>query len=249
MLKKNQLTASPACIPKLELEPLLKTYSELGFKNFEIFTNWVESTFDWTKDPEEYLKLAQRFGIKYTSLHLPKMSREETGSLQNSVKAAVFAEALGAEVVIFKADTVEDYIEYTSEFLDQIQDLSVTPVITNHSGTAITLLEDYIKVMDGVNDERLKALLEVGHFHVNDVEWKAGYEYVKDRLALVHIKDIIGKESVKYGTGEVDLPGLFHTLDQDGYKGQIVVEVEKKPQEIAIEHLKEGLRYFDSYFQ
>lgn len=249
MLKKSQLTASPACIPSMKIEELLETYSEMGFTNFEIFTDWVESAFDWNKDPAYYLKLGQKYGIKFTSLHLPKVSQEESGSLEESVKAAVFAEALGVEVVIFKAKTIEDYIEFAGEFLDRIGGLSVKTVFTNHAGTAVSSLEDCIKVTEGVGDERLKALLEVGHFHVSGVKWSEGYEYEKGRVELVHIKDIIGKESVEYGTGEVDLPGLFNTLDQDGYQGQFVVEVEKKPVEVAKEHLIKGLNYFEAYFE
>src|SRR5690554_5839924 len=134
MLRKEQLTASPACFPTLQLELVLQIFRDVGFKSFEPFADWAASAFDWRKGPEEYLKLGRKYGLRYTSVHLPTVRSDEADSLDHSVKAAFFAQELGAAVVIFKAKTVEDYIQNAVQFLDRTEQLSIVPVITNHSG-------------------------------------------------------------------------------------------------------------------
>ncbi len=61
--------------------------------------------------------------------------------------------------------------------------------------------------------KRLLTLPEVGHFHSADVGWREAAEALGDSVALVHIKDQIGRQSVPFGTGEIDLPGLFRFFD------------------------------------
>ena len=81
-------------------------------------------------------------------------------------------------------------------FLDAIEGLGVTPVVQNHSGTAVSSLADAREVHEGIADGRMKALLEVGHFHAAGVLWPDACDYLGDRIVLVHVKDQVGKQSV-----------------------------------------------------
>ena len=52
-------------------------------------------------------------------------------------------------------------------------------------------------------------------------------------------------EPVPFGTGEVDLPGLFKHLQQIGYQGRIVVEMDKRPDpENTLKYLADAIPYF-----
>lgn len=237
----NKLVGSPTYAPKMSVEEILSVCAQADLRYFEIMTSWVHSAFDINKDPQHYLTLGQRFQIDYTSLHLPPIDDDMT--LDNAVKAAQFAQELGVRVVIFKAKSIDLYLQTASRFLDAIDNLDLTTVITNHAGSPIATLEDYDRVLAGVDDPRLKALLEVGHFQVVGVSWGEACAALGDRIALVHIKDIREGQPVPYGSGEVDFAGLLRCLKQMGYTGEIVFELEKVPPEQIRQQLHEGLAY------
>lgn len=245
----SPFVGSPACIPQMSLEEILPAYAALGFRKFEAFTSWCQSRLDIDADPEEYRDLAARHGIAFTSLHLPPVNDETETSLARAVKAARFAEALGADMVLFKADSRRNYIRAARPFLDALDSggIRVTPVLQNHAGTAISTLADFWEVIKGIADDRMKTLLEVGHFQRIGVSWREGYDLLGDSIALVHINEIRGTESVPYGTGSVDFPGLMQHLRRVGYAGNIVVELELETRdrdtERTLQYLGEAMNY------
>lgn len=241
----HNLVASPVFDPLMELEPMLRICSQIGFRKYEIMTSWVKAAFDLCKGTQHYLNLAQTYGITYTSLHLPPVQAENpTITLQRAIDYAVFAHQLDVGVVIFKAESQALYIQHARQFLDAVAALGLTTVITNHASTPISTLQDYQTVLDGVGDERLKALLEIGHFYKVGVDWEQAYDFLKGRVALVHIKEMQDDKPVApYGTGEVAFADLFRRLQADGYTGDYVVELEKVPQEQAVSLLEQSVAY------
>ena len=100
---------------------------------------------------------------------------------------------------------------------------------------------DYRQVLDGIDDPRMQAVLEVGHFHSAGVRWQDGYDLLAGRIALVHIKDQVGPKPVPFGTGEIDLPEIFERLSADGYAGDVVVEMELEAD--VLKHYADGVEY------
>lgn len=245
----DRLVASPACVPQWTLEEILPAYAELGFRNFEAFTSWCKSALNFDHDPSHYRELAQRHGLRITSMHLPPVKDDLETTLPQAVRAAAFAQALGAEVVLFKADTQENYIRAARPFLDalQPQQIAVTPVLQNHRGSAISTLDDFSRVLRGVNDPRMKTLLEVGHFQRVGTAWREACDLLGDSIALVHINEIKDAQSVPYGEGEVDFAGLFAHLRAVNYTGRIVVELELSTRDAdpqrTLTCLRQGLAY------
>lgn len=239
----DRLIASPCCNPEKELDEVLAAYSMLGFRRFEVFTTWAKSAFDIDRDPEFYLDAGRRHGMSFVSFHLPPVTDDLDASLARSIHAARFAKSIGASIVLFKAASRDLYIRAAKPFLDAIQGLDLTPVLQNHYGSPISSLSDFHEVLEGIDDARMKALLEVGHFHSAGVLWREGYELLKGRIALVHIKDQIGRESVPYGKGEIDLSGLFKHLIKEGYAGDYVIEMEVNDRENTLTYLSEAVEY------
>lgn len=240
----SNIAISPCCHPRLPYEQALTAYADLGYRKFELFTSWATAAVDWQSPPATVRAPAERCGMTFSSLHLPAIRGDavEEG-VADAVAATRFAADLHAPVVLFKADTRETYIEAAGAYLNAIEGLPVRPVLQNHAGTAISTLDDFRMVLDGINDARMHALLEVGHFHAVGVSWREGYELLKGRLALVHIKDMLGKQSVPFGSGEVDLPGLFTQLTADGYAGDYVVEMEVQDEENTLVYLAQAREY------
>lgn len=245
---RQRLVSSPCCLPKAPLEQVLPAYAALGFGKFEVFTDWAAAAFDVDRDPAFYLDQAQRCGMRFTSLHLPKVTGDFAPSLDRAIQGVRFAKALGVEVVLFKADTRDNYVRAAKAVLDACEEAGLTAVVQNHAGTAITSLEDYREVLDRIADDRLKGLFEVGHFHKAGVLWHAGYELLRGRIALVHIKDMRDGEPVPFGAGEIDFSGLFRQLHRDGYAGDFVVEIEKAG-ERTLEYLASAIPFLTAIMQ
>lgn len=225
-LTMESFAASPCSNPELDLDQTLSRYAALGYRKFEAFTSWAKSALDFTLEPEFYLAKARKCGMQFTSMHLPPINDDLEGSLAKAVAAAEFAKAIGASVVLFKASSRANYIAAGRRFLDATEGLGITPVLQNHFGTPISSLADFREVIEGINDPRMKTLLEVGHFHTAGVLWRDGWELLRESVALVHIKDQLGRTPVPFGQGEVDLVGLFRHMTSVGYPGNYVVEME-----------------------
>ncbi|KPK80538.1 MAG: hypothetical protein AMJ81_11910 [Phycisphaerae bacterium SM23_33] len=239
----DNLVASPCCNPEMTLEQALAAYSGLGFRKFEAFTGWVKSALDVERDPQPYLRLARQHGMSFASLHLPPVGDEPDASLGRAIRAAEFAAALGVQVVLFKAASRERYINAARPVLDAAEGLGLTAAVQNHAGTAISTLDDVRAVLAGVADPRLKAVLEVGHFHKAGESWEAARDYLGGRIALVHVKDMVGPRSVPFGTGEIDLPAVFRSMRAGGYEGDYVIEMEVEDRRNTLRYLAEAIEY------
>jgi len=238
----DRLVASPCCHPDLSLESALALYADLGLRKFEAFTHWVASALDIHADPAAYRHVAAAHAMQFVSFHLPPVDGDPA-SFERSVEAARFAREVGASVVLFKADSRPRYIEAARPWLDAIEGLGLVPVVQNHAGSPITSLDDMGEVLDGIAEPRMQAVLEVGHFHTAGVPWRNACDRLGDRIALVHIKDQIGRQSVPFGAGEIDLPGLFRHLSSMGYTGDVVVEMEVEDRENTTRYLREAVDY------
>ena len=242
----ERLTISPCCNPEYDLETALKCYSNLGFTQFEAFTSWAKSALDYNIPTESYREIFEKHNMRVTSFHLPRIDGE--ASFLEAVKAAKFADELGAEVMLYKANSRELYVNYAKKFTELTEHLKIIPVIQNHYGTPLTTLSDVKEVTEGISG--FKNLLEVGHFHSAGVSWREGYDYLGiDRVSLVHIKDQAGSQSVPFGSGEIDLKGLFLQLENDGYKGKYVVEMEVSDSENTEKYLAMAIEYLKNEVQ
>jgi sugar phosphate isomerase/epimerase len=233
---------SPCSNPQFILEQVLEQYAALGFTQLELFTSWAKSAVDYKQEAASYLDKAERYGMRFHSMHLPIVTGLDA-TLDDAVTAAEFAAALGVQVVLFKADKRETYIRTAGSFLDRTGHLPLVPVLQNHSGTAISTLADFREVLAGIGDPRMRTLLEVGHFHTQGVSWREGYDLLGESIALVHVKDQIGAQSVPFGTGEIDIKGLLNHMASVGYEGRYVIEMEVEDAENTLQYLRDALHY------
>lgn len=240
----DHLTCSPGTAG-LPLEESLRVFSEIGFANMELFTRpGTPSAPDLGKDPREYRDLAARYGMRISSFHLPNVGADMDETFDAAVRAAKFAEALGSEVALFNADTLPIMIQVLPRFLDATQHLALSIAVQNHPGRALERPEQYQQVFKGVGyDPRLKAVLEVGAFHHFGWSWRQGYDLLQERIALVHVKDMVGQQSVPFGTGEVDIVGLFEHMAAVGYRGKFTLEMSVVDKENTIEYTRQAFQY------
>jgi sugar phosphate isomerase/epimerase len=247
-LQQDQIVVSPCCNPDWGLAEALAAYAPIGFRKFELFTSWAHSAVDFRSSPENCRAYGLQNRMTFHSMHLPPIRENDIdATLADAVTATKFAAALGVEVVLYKADTRPAYAKAAGRYLDAVEGIAVVPVVQNHFGTAVSTLADVKEVHEKINDTRMKSLLEVGHFHSAGVPWQTALDYLGDSVALVHIKDQVGTQSVPFGTGEVDLIGLFATLDKSGYTGGYVVEMEVTDRENTLRYLSGAQQYLLHY--
>jgi len=241
----HNLVLSPVFDPSMSLEAMLSLAGEIGFHKYEAMTTWTTAAFDPAKGADHYIALGEQCGIKFTSLHVPPVKTEDPdGTLQMAIEYAQFARAVGFDIVIFRASERALYGTHTAPFLDAVEPLGLTTVVTNHAGSPISNLDDYHDVLEAVADDRLRALFEVGHFFKAGVDWEEALDALSSRIALVHIKEMRGGQAVApYGKGDVPFARLFERLALRGYQGNFVVELEKIPTEQAATLLKRSVAH------
>ena len=237
------IAVSPCSNPEMSLDEALAAYSRLGYSRFEMFTSWAKSAADYLDDPQPYLDLAAKHGFSYCAIHLPALIDDLDKSIAEAVQACRFGVEIGCRVAIVKTSSKANLFAGAEDLLDAIADLPIVPVLQNHKGTAISTLEDCLEALSGVHDPRMQCLLEVGHFHSVGVPWRIAYEALRGRVRHVHIKDQIGPQSIPFGKGEIDLSGLFARLVEDGYEGDVVVEMEVRDRENTLAYLADALQY------
>jgi sugar phosphate isomerase/epimerase len=231
------------------LDEVLKAYSSIGYRHIEVFTSWTKSAFDIDGDPDFYLEKGRQYGLTFPSMHMPSFDGEDLEeSLATAVKAARFAEAVGSSIVICTASDRPTYIRAMPRFLEMVDHRGVTAVIQNHVGSPLSTPEHMVDVLTTVNDPRLKTVLEVGHLHAAGFPWRKGYDAFGELVTLVHIKDHVGEQSVPFGTGEIDLPGLFAHMESMGYTGNYVIEMEVADHENTLQYIEDALTYMRQFF-
>lgn len=238
------VAVSPCSNPGFTLEQCFKEYGALGYRRIELFTGWTHAAADPLADPEDYLAPARRHGFAYSCLHLPPLG-DDPASLAEAARAARFASEIACRCAIVKAERRELFANLGRQLLDATEQLPVIPVLQNHKGSAISTLDDYQAVLSALDDPRMFCTLEVGHFQSVGVPWRAAYEALAGHIRHVHVKDQTGTQSVPFGTGEIDLPGLFARLVEDEYDGDVVVEMEVVDKENTLRYLGDALRYIE----
>jgi sugar phosphate isomerase/epimerase len=233
---------------KKPLDEVLKSYSAMGYLNFEAWIKSRGSVLDPAKGAACYKKKIAGYGMAFSSLHMPSLAAADEAAIRKALDLARFAEELGIKTVTFNADTKQVYIESVKRFLDALTGHDLTAVIQVHEGRAVASMDDLTEVLDAVNDERLKVQHVVGSFHAMGVSWRVVCERFSTRIGLVHVKDMIGGRCVPLGKGEVDIAGLFKYMEGIGYSGYYVVEIVPEDRENTNRYFADAWRYLNGLF-
>jgi len=228
---------------KRPLEEVLESYSSMGYRYFEAWLSGRGSAMDMSKGPEPYLDLARRFGMGYCSLHMRTVDSADQSVIDRAVEEALFAEKLGARALTFTCSTKQVYVDAARKVLDAIEGHDLTLVIQVHEGRALESMDDLTEVLDAVGDDRIKVQHEVGSFHPIGIGAVEVVDRFGPRIGLVHIKDMVGAQSVPLGAGEVDIPGLFAAMRRVGYDGFYVIEIQNADTENTNRYFREAVDY------
>jgi len=173
---------------------------------------------------------------------------EET--IQMHVNNAKFVKALGGQHIQVTnssrpkgggAPTTADlqtYGKLLNEIGKRTKAIGVQTTYHNHMHQLGETPQEVDTILANCDADNVKLLLDVAHYHQgggNPVEAIRKYQ---NRLRALHLKDVRPKAGdtnpraytfVELGQGQVDLPGVFKTLEAIKFKGWGVVELDSVP--------------------
>ena len=222
-------------------------YSAMGYRQFELYANGRGSSPDYSKGAAYYAQKAKEQGLTYSSLHLPAIEDGNGESFEEALKWYSFACELGIPVCVFNSHKKESYARLLAKFVAEIEAQKPILVVQIHEGRSLESLEDVQQVFKEVDHPKVMALHELGSYHAIGVSWQKVIDTFWPRIGLFHLKDMVGTQSVAFGTGEVDFAALFNAVDSIGYQGSFVVELSTVDKENTNKYIADAFQYLKQF--
>jgi len=219
-------------------EPLKLGVASYSFRNFPL---------------DRALEMAKTLGVKYMTfkdVHLPRTDPPETTKALRAKIEAAGITIMGGGTITLPNDPaqIRKDFEYAKNAgfplifispdpgaMDTIEQMAkefdIKAVIHNHGPEDKVWprpQDAYAAVKN--RDKRLGLCIDIGHTLRTGTDPVTAVRECRDRLYDMHVKDLANttdKESqVAVGRGVIDFPGLFRTLIDIGYQGQVGLEYE-----------------------
>lgn len=118
-------------------------------------------------------------------------------------------------------------------------DLGVTLGYHHHMGSIGESPDEIDRVLEAADPRYVKLALDVAHYFQGGGDPAKAVERHRDRLLYLHIKDVVRPtpgssdaksfDFVELGRGQVNLPAVFAALQDTGFRGWAVVELDNDP--------------------
>lgn len=168
---------------------------------------------------------------------------EQTRSCQGNLDVSVFSGK-----AMFSADEFKAVCEGLNKLGRIARDEGMKLAFHHHMGTGIQTIEETERFLDATDPESVYLLFDSGHFAFSEEDPVAALKKFVSRVGHVHLKDLRSdvfaamkaadssfmnavREGVFTvpGDGSVDFPSIFKILEENDYKGWMVVEAEQDP--------------------
>ena len=202
------------------------------------------------------LEMAKTLGVTHMTfkdVHVPRTdSPEATRALRAKIEAAAITIVGGGTITI-----ANDPAQIRKEF-EYAKNAGFPMIYTSPVPAALDTLEQLAKTYDirvcihnhgpedklwprpqdayaavKSRDKRMGLCVDVGHTLRTGTDPVQACREVRDRLYDMHVKDLTvrtdERSETKVGRGLIDFPGLFRTLIEIGYTGQVGLEYEIEP--------------------
>ncbi len=230
-------------------ERRLATVKECGYKGIEVLRG--RSVEDMVNKAAVFRKMGMDF-----------ISCNVADDHENTFRCAA---ALGCEYVWLNCGrstrdvSYETYIRRAKEYVKCAADWGMKCALHNHLGTVIESEEELHRFMNDVPEALL--LFDVGHLAAMEGDVTGVITRYIDRLAAVHIKDVLIKnaeipmgadnwwdrlEFREFGAGDIglDIPGVVKHLKKSGFDKWLLVEQDTHKREPALD-LRHNLKVIE----
>ena len=202
---------------------------------------------------DQALDMAKQMGVTYMTfkdVHVPRTDPpEKTRALRAKIEAAGITIMGGGTITI-----ANDPVQIKKEF-EYAKNAGFPLIYTDPEPAALDTIEKMAKEYDiravihnhgpedkrwprpqdayaaiKSRDKRLGLCIDIGHTTRTGTDPVKACRECRDRLYDMHVKDLLAatdKDSqTEVGRGVIDVPGLFKTLIEIGYQGQVGLEYE-----------------------
>ncbi len=221
-----------------------------GYKGIQLRSNVLDEFGD---RPAALKELLDRHGLAFVALSSGNMAIDpasERSNLEAHVKKARFVRDLGGRFLQLtderpkRAVTAADYGrmgQLLTELGKRTADVGVTVSYHNHMNNLGERPEEVRAVLESSDPKFVKLQLDTAHYQRGGGDPARAIREYADRLSFLHIKDLqspvpgaTGDLSRSYrfvelGRGMVNLKAVFAALDDVGYRGWAVVELDSVP--------------------
>lgn len=238
------------------LDYALREISDAGYEFVEVEANllWCPHVDPWKDDPYDFMKKVKSYGFKGVSAigsHRELITSAE--GVEDIRQALKWAKEAGVPCILTgegRKPAEMPTEEAISILADRYADLGevaeacqVYLALEDH-GTISLTPDGLPKLLEIAKNEWIGVNFDTANIHRGDYvgtdrgkyEWKLGgltsysetelLEKVAPRVKHTHIKDVIGRDAVTLGEGEIDLIGCLDILDKTGYQGVLSYETE-----------------------
>jgi sugar phosphate isomerase/epimerase len=241
---------------KYSLDFALEKIADAQYEYVEVEANlkWCSHLDTWKDDPITFQDKIKRLGFKGVAAigsHREIITSEQ--GVKDIEQSLIWANAAGVPVVITgegripEAMTREDALKILKRRLEKLSEVAeknrVLLAMEDHGSISITS-DGLPKILSLVKSDWLAVNFDTANIHRGDYigtdqshfEWKLGarpgssetelLKKVAARVKHVHFKDVVGRNAVILGKGEIDLIGCLKVLKKAGFNGVLSYETE-----------------------
>ncbi len=206
---------------------------EFGLEGSEVYGPWTRhldaAGMAALHDFMDGIGLKASMFTEESNLCNPKDREQALPHIQRAVDAALIFKTNIVRVVSghgSKGMELEDCLQSIADglraSLDYAEEKNVMLAYEDHWGIG-TNLRDYLRLLELVDDDRLKVNLDTANVGSQDIVELT--EIVKDRVVHTHCSELLNnKHGIVIGKGEVDFKGIFSILKKNNYDGWISLE-------------------------
>lgn len=148
------------------------------------------------------------------------------------------------------------------------EEYGIRPALHNHAGGNIEFEDEINAVLEALPNEEIGLCIDLGHIYYSKMDPCQKLIEYKDRIDYIHFKDVKEKIYLKstrdklgyfeacakgvmceIGTGALNYPAIFKTLQEIGYDGWCTIEQERDPKlhEKTADDLKRSISFCNQY--
>jgi inosose dehydratase len=229
----------------------IEDVAALGFPGIQLRSNILESYRD---RPAALREILQKHGLTMVALSSGNVRIDadaEKAEIDKHVGHAKFVKDVGGLYLQLTDErpksrqiVAEDYQRLgrlLTEIGKRTADLGVPIGFHNHMNNLGERPDEVKWILDAADPRYVKLQLDTAHYQQGGGHPVKAIREYRDRLIFLHIKDLespvpagTGHQSQNYrfvelGRGKVDFKGVFAALDEVGFKGWAVVELDRVP--------------------
>ena len=246
-----------------DLERVAKFAQRLGLEALEIRTVWNLKPQELLPKVGEIKKILSKYDLKVSAIASPffkaniDSEKEYKEHIEILKKCIELAKSLDTNIIrgftFWRKGKIEDYIDVILEKfqkpLEIIEAEGVILGIENEPSTFAGNGREVAFFLSKIKSKYVKAVWDPGNDiwdPFGEIPYPDGYNYVKEYIVHIHVKDGIrkdkGHEFTPIGEGQVDYVGQLKALIRDNYKGYLSVETHWRPKKKLTEEqvLKPG---------